>query len=93
LLLSRPPADVLKIDELHDIRFLEIQCGSVLRVVLSQTEKSAVVSAPQPIEALQVIHETFRSFLMDSHKCGMEFFIDEEAAHTHIAFECHIWKY
>ena len=58
--------------------FLEMQCGSIVRMV-SGSEGSPTV---------QLLHETLRSFILDRRKCPPELWIDEERAHGYVALKC-----
>lgn len=65
---------------LADFRgFLEFQCGIFLEFAPTQKALDPLV---------QVIHETFRSFVLYSQKCPPEFRINPEASHGQLALHC-----
>jgi hypothetical protein len=48
--------------------FIDVDCGSLLQRT--------------PGQAIQLVHDTFRSFLLDSSKCPVDFYIDEKEIHV-----------
>jgi tetratricopeptide (TPR) repeat protein len=54
--------------------FIDVDCGSLLQRT--------------PGQAIQLIHVTLRSFLLDSTKCPSDFYIDEKEIHVHMASVC-----
>ena len=57
-------------DELDDFeKFLNDQCGSIVQIISNNPIGSSV----------QLIHETFRSFLVSPIRCPAQFYIDEES--------------
>src|SRR5271154_6992140 len=54
--------------------FIDIDCGSLLQRT--------------PGQAIQLVHVTLRSFLLDSTKCPSDFYIDENEIHVHVASVC-----
>jgi hypothetical protein len=68
-------------DELADLQeFLEIDCGSVLQIVGEEDNIET--------RGVQLIHETFRSFLVNEKTCPPDFCIDLEPMHRHITVNC-----
>lgn len=68
----------LKDEHVDFQNFLEVDCGSILQI-LSAEDKSVNV---------QLIHETFRSFVLNPVICPQEFLINEAATHGHLALNC-----
>jgi tetratricopeptide (TPR) repeat protein len=58
--------------------FLEVDCGSILQILSAENKPTNV----------QLIHETFRSFLLNASTCPPEFLINEATAHGHLALTC-----
>jgi len=58
--------------------FVELQCGSIF--LITQIEGMA--------ETVQVVHETFRSFLMNTKSCPLDLQITIDTAHGRIASTC-----
>ena len=58
--------------------FLSVDCGSFLQLI----------PAPNVSDGVQLIHETFRSFLLKRDQCPPEFLIVEEETHGHVALSC-----
>ena len=56
-------------------KFLDVECGSFL-------------SRVNPGWSFRLVHETFRSFLLDPEKCHPDFLLDEESSHGHILTIC-----
>lgn len=60
-------------------QFLEVNCGSFLRLIPNSQESPAV----------QLIHETFASFLVDPDRCKPStFYINKAIAHAEVAILC-----
>jgi tetratricopeptide (TPR) repeat protein len=78
-------------DKLVDFRrFLDADCGSLLQVTLP-------LPLPMPLprlsnevkdENVRLVHETFRSFIVDREKCPPAYFIDETETHGRFALKC-----
>jgi hypothetical protein len=69
-------------DKLVDFqKFLETDCGSLLQLIPSIFPEQSDDSG----DTVQLIHETFRSFLLNSEYCPQSFVIDEIWAHGHLA--------
>lgn len=67
-------------DRLGDFQnFIEIRCGSMLQILTAEDESGSKV---------QLIHETFRSFLLDGKNCPTDYHIDERKNDAFIASEC-----
>ena len=58
-------------------RFLETECGLILRLVPPET--------PEDEPTIQIIRETFRSFLLGSERCSPEFPFYHQTAHGDMA--------
>jgi tetratricopeptide (TPR) repeat protein len=54
--------------------FIDVDCGSLLQRT--------------PGQAIQLVHVTVRSFLLDSTKCPSDFYIDQKEIHVHVASVC-----
>ena len=65
-------------DEHQDFKsFVEVECGSILNL-LAEDE-----------EVVQLVHETFRSFIFNKSKmCPPQFWIIEESSHGYVALQC-----
>jgi hypothetical protein len=59
--------------------FLEIECGAFLRLVPTSSDDKFSV---------QLVHEAFRSYLLDNSRCHTDFYIDEANAHAHALNIC-----
>jgi tetratricopeptide (TPR) repeat protein len=60
-------------DKLADFKkFLEVECGSFLQLTT------------EPINRVRIVHETFRSFILDQSRCPTTFFIDEGFAEEYV---------
>lgn len=69
-------------DTLFDFqKFLEMDCGSMLQSVPNLRQGDTGDTG----DTVQLIHETFRSFLLNSKYCPQMFLIDEIRAHGHLA--------
>jgi len=67
-------------DSLADFRaFLEVECGSILHLLPSDDNSNRPV---------QLVHETFRSFLLNPDKCPREFLIQEASVHSDMVLDC-----
>jgi tetratricopeptide (TPR) repeat protein len=67
-------------DKLGDFQnFIEIRCGSILQILTAEDERGSRV---------QLIHDTFRSFLLDGKNCPTDYHIDEWKNDAFIASEC-----
>jgi tetratricopeptide (TPR) repeat protein len=67
-------------DSLADFRgFLEVECGSVLHM------PPMADNSDRPV---QLVHETFRSFLLNPAKCLPGFLIREDLAHGEVVLSC-----
>jgi hypothetical protein len=62
-------------------KFLEIDCGSILQLVPNLRPGWPDSTG----DTVQLIHETFRSFLLNSTDCPQMFLIDEIRVHGHLA--------
>lgn len=69
-----------KVPEFPD--FLELECGSILRM-----NESLDFATPDN-RAVALIHESLKSFLTDPENSQQEFYVDEEAAHRHAVAIC-----
>lgn len=66
-------------DQLRDFEdFLKVECGSILHCLPVAGNETGI----------QLIHETFQSFIIDSDICPKEFFIDQKATQAHAAAAC-----
>jgi tetratricopeptide (TPR) repeat protein len=59
-------------------RFLEVECGSILQLMPAWNNEVIV----------QLVHETFRSFLLNERTCPKSFFVDETEVHAHVTSKC-----
>lgn len=59
--------------------YLEVECGSMLHLIATG------ISGPSRV---QLIHETLRSFLVNSECCSTEFYVAEDAAHFYALGVC-----
>ena len=60
--------------------FIEVDCGSILQ--LTRT------TSTEGVPAVELIHETFLSYLLDQRRCFEAFYIDEVEAHATIFRVC-----
>jgi NACHT domain len=61
--------------------FLELNCGSFLRLIPSVNHEGEFI--------VQLIHETFRSFLLDKERCcPSDYHVDISEAHAQVAMMC-----
>ena len=58
--------------------FLRVQCGSIVRIIPGSEDNPTV----------QLLHETFRSYILDCKKCPPGLWIDEERIHGYVAVKC-----
>ena len=69
-------------DKLRDFKgFLEVECGAILRLVPSERRGDDQ-------SAVQLIHETLRSYLIDPSCCHKYFHFDEEEVHCEVVQFC-----
>jgi hypothetical protein len=61
--------------------FLQVQCGSLLTLVKIGNDEQQVVT-------VQFVHETFRSFLVDSKRFGEQFYFSQDEANAHVGAAC-----
>lgn len=67
-------------DKLADFRsFLEIECGALISLVPDSHDNNTVV---------RLIHETLRSFLINSELCPLQFHVEEKSAHNYATHVC-----
>jgi tetratricopeptide (TPR) repeat protein len=67
-------------DELGDFqKFVEVNCGSMLQILNAEDEEP---------NQIQLIHETFRSFLLSREKCPSDYYIDEAEISTYLVTKC-----
>jgi tetratricopeptide (TPR) repeat protein len=59
-------------------QFLEVDCGSILQLMLRKDDEIFV----------QLVHETFRSFLLNQRVCPEKFSVNEAEAHGHLTSKC-----
>lgn len=66
-------------DELVDFsQFLEVSCGSILQLL----------PAGNQVDEVQLIHETFRFFVINPEGCPQAFYIEETETHGYAALKC-----
>lgn len=66
-------------DKLADFQaFLEVECGSILYLMPIGPDDPGV----------QLVHETFRSFIVNEERCPRSFLINEVESHGHLAIKC-----
>ena len=68
----------LKDEHVDFQNFLEVECGSILQVL----------SVEGKVTNVQLIHETFRSFVLNPIACPQEFLINEADTHGHLTLNC-----
>ena len=59
-------------------RFLEVDCGSILQLLPIEGEDDNV----------RLVHETFRSFVVNQERCPQGFFVDVTETHGYLALKC-----
>jgi hypothetical protein len=59
-------------------QFLEKDCGSILQLLPNASQR----------EGVQLIHEPFRSFLIDAESCPQVFYIDMALTHGYLTLKC-----
>ena len=59
-------------------QFLETDCGSILQFL----------PAGKQVEEVRLIHETFRSFVVNPERCPKTFYIEEKQTHGYLALKC-----